>query len=147
MYIYSTEPLISYLPLVLQILFLLKCTLYKSQIILHVTCFVGEFVCNLLVSDNAHKYFPYVLVAGIIRSESDETVVLLSPTRQPVGLGKVVQSQDIHGHTIPPGHIKVQIEYVMPGITPPVPMPFDDDELCSGQFAAWPSTLTTSATF
>ncbi|XP_065892362.1 uncharacterized protein [Dysidea avara] len=82
-----------------------------------------------------------------VQSESDEIVVLLSPTRQPVGLGQVIQSQDIHGHTISPAHVKVQIDYIIPGICPPVPMPFDDGELCSGQFAAWPRSLTTSATF
>ncbi|XP_065906298.1 uncharacterized protein [Dysidea avara] len=84
---------------------------------------------------------------GTVQFESDEIVVLLSPTRQPVGLGQVIQSQDIHGHTISPAHIKVQIDYIIPGICPPVPMPFDDGELCSGQFAAWPRSLTTSATF
>jgi len=70
----------------------------------------------------------------------------LSPTRQPVGLGKVVDSHSIHGHNLPPAHIKVLIEYIKPGITPPVPMPFDDNELCSGQFAVWPKRLTSCAT-
>lgn len=74
--------------------------------------------------------------------------MLLSESRQPVGLGKVCPDQEmIHGHVIPHGHIKVLIEYIKPKIKPPFPMPFDDNELYSGQFTVWPKECTTNATY
>ena len=74
-------------------------------------------------------------------------VVLLSVgSRQPVGLGKVCNDQDmIHGHEIPHGHVKVLIEYIKPNIPPPFPLPFDGNELDCGQFSVWPKQFITSA--
>ena len=47
-------------------------------------------------------------------------------SRQPVGLGKVCEDQNMmHGHEIPHGYVKVLIEYVKPNIALPLPLPFD----------------------
>ena len=81
------------------------------------------------------------------RTKGNDKLVLLSVgSRQPVGLGQMCPDQDvIHGHEIPHGYVKVLIEYIKPKIPPPFPLPFDGDELDSGQFTVWPKQFTTSA--
>ena len=81
---------------------------------------------------------------------AEDTLVLLSRNRQPVGLGKICPEQEIiHGHIIPHGYVKVIIEYIKPNIRPPFPMAFDDedDEIHFGQFLIWPKQYTTSAAY
>ena len=59
--------------------------------------------------------------AADVPMEISNRVVLLSRNRQPVGLGRTVNSQsNTHLRPTPPGYIKVSIEYIKPGIKPPL---------------------------
>lgn len=77
-----------------------------------------------------------------------DVVTLYNKHHQPVGCGKVVHSDAhlVHGRKVREDCVKVIIEYIQPGTSPPCPSAFDEDEaLVAGQFTMWPKDRIGSA--
>ena len=68
-----------------------------------------------------------------------QKVVLLASSGQAVGIGSIAEGNMLHGQPVPAGYTKVVIEYVQPGTVPMLSTDFDSEELCTGQFTAWPT--------
>ena len=97
--------------------------------------------CFIIATSTVSIYINIMLEGGA------DKLVLLSEHGLPVGIGEVCLDQAmIHGQCVPSNYIKIAVEYVKPGTKPALPLTFDDDELCAGQFTIWPKRLTKNAT-